>query len=76
MVDYDYLLECTSGRPQASGLMIIVVGYELGMLCTSGRLHDTHLSPIPLKLGDSSPRWHLSDLGPLRDTHLAVFRLK
>ena len=41
-----------------------------------GRLHNTHLSPIPIKLGDSSSRWHLSDLGPLRDTHLAVFRLK
>ena len=42
----------------------------------SGQLHDTHLSPIPLKLGDSSSRWHLSDLGPLRDTHLAVFSPK
>ena len=45
-------------------------------LSTSDRLHDTHLSPIPLKLGDSSSRWHLSDLGPLRDTHLAVFSPK
>ena len=43
---------------------------------TCGQLHDTTLSPIPLMLGDSSSRWHLSTLGPLRDTHLAVFSPK
>ena len=39
-----------------------------GPLLNCGRLHDTHLSPIPLKLCDSSPMWHLSDLERLHNT--------